>query len=231
MWLLLACAPSPTAAPPVSPSVPAPPPPPAAVWPPAGWHVAGPVTAPERGVPGWVELPSLAKHRAMEAVAPQSPRIEGTFDDEGMFYTDGPTDAPVACAGAVRWLDTNGVRIYDTLPEPRADYRFVALCDGRTPVVGMSGVIVADDACTGLLARARAIEEAPAACRSDADCVLTSRVSISGISIATSPEDAAELARISEAYRAATCPPTACAQGAPETPRATCSQGTCTVVR
>lgn len=196
-------------------------------WPPPGWRLAGPVTPPVRGVPGWVELPSLARHRAMDAVAPQLPTIEGTFDDEGMFYTDGPTGSALPCAGAVRWLDTNGVRAYERLPEPREDLRLVALCDGRTPIAGMTGTLVADP-CVAMLVRARTLEETPAACATDRDCVVTGRVSISGLLVATDTATAATLAELSKTYAAASCPPAACAQTAPgATPAARCEAATC----
>ena len=40
--------------------------------------------------PGWVELRTRRFHRAMEAVAPAPPYVEGVMDESGAFYPNDP---------------------------------------------------------------------------------------------------------------------------------------------
>ena len=118
---------------------------PAVAWPPAGYRLkTEPMGAPVRGIPGWVELPSLAKHKATEAVAPQKPLLNGTFDDEGMFYTDGKVDgaAPVTECANETFLNITKMTSSPALPVAAPDTILLYLCEGKVPVIGKEGLLV-----------------------------------------------------------------------------------------
>jgi hypothetical protein len=123
-------------------TVPTPTPTPAS-WPPAGYQLmAKPMENP--GTPGWVELPSLAKHKAMEAVAPQKPLLNGMFDDKGMFYTDGKVDGGtlVKECKSETYLNITNLTSSPTLPTPAPGTILLYLCEGKDPVEGKEGLLV-----------------------------------------------------------------------------------------
>jgi hypothetical protein len=117
-----------------------------AAWPPAGYQMAKPMGNPVRSTPGWVELPSLATHRMMEAVAQQKPLLNGTFDDEGMFYTTGEVDGGVIvkeCPSEKEmYLNITKMKMSPTLPAMAPDNILLLLCEGKNPIEGKLGLIV-----------------------------------------------------------------------------------------
>jgi hypothetical protein len=117
------------------------------VWPPVGYQLMSkPMGTPARGTPGWVELPSLAKHKAMEAVAPQKPLLNGTFDDEGMFYTEGKVEGGTPTKECAKdqetYLNLTKMTSSPALPAMAPDNILLYLCEGKNPVEGKAGLLV-----------------------------------------------------------------------------------------
>jgi hypothetical protein len=116
-------------------------------WPPAGYKfIPKPIGSPVRSIPGWVELPSLSKHKAMEAVAPQRPLLNGAFDDEGMFYTDGKVEGGTPtkeCApGKETYLNITKMTSSPTLPVAAPDTILLYLCEGKHQIIGKEELLV-----------------------------------------------------------------------------------------